>query len=258
MRRIVLSAMLAGVFARGPQLGAQEIGPVIPPASAAPTPAMADGGRPLRWWHGAIVGGGLVAIGLLDPPVQRYAQDHRGETSDDVSAAFRHMGQPEVYATVGLGLLAAGLLAGKSDLARSGGRVTGSLLVAGVFTTGAKEVFGRARPSSTLDAYDFRPFSGQHSFPSGHTAMAFALATSLSDEIRRPWVTVGLYTAAAGTGWSRLNDNKHWLSDVVAGAVVGVVSAKLINGRWRIFHLRPPSFLIGPSGRPSLGWRARF
>lgn len=257
MRRTALSALLIGTLARGPLL-AQEAGPVVPPASAAPRPADADGSRPLRWWHGAIVGGGLVAIGLLDPPVQRYAQDHRGKTGDDVSRAFRRMGQPEVYATVGLGLLGAGLLAGKPDLARSGGRVTGSLVLAGLVTSGTKEVFGRPRPNASLDADEFRPFSGQNSFPSGHATLAFALATSLSDEIHRPWATVGLYTFATGTAWSRLNDNKHWLSDVVAGAAVGVVSAKLINGRWRIFHLRSPSFLIGPSGNPSVGWRASF
>ena len=109
MRRTALTAMLVGSLARGPLLGAQEAGPLVPSASGAPASAPADGGQPIQWWHGAIIGGGLAAIALLDPPVQRYAHDHRGRTGDDISRAFRHMGQPEVYATVGLGLLAAGL-----------------------------------------------------------------------------------------------------------------------------------------------------
>src|SRR5213075_565428 len=98
-------------------------------------------------------------------------------------------------------------------------RIGASLLLAGATSAGAKELFGRPRPESSLDADGFSPFSGQASMPSGHTAMAFALATSLSDEIHRPWATVGLYGMATAVGWSRINDNRHWLSDVAAGAL---------------------------------------
>ena len=84
-----------------------------------------------------------------------------------------------------------------------------------------------------------------------------ALATALADDIHRPWATVGLYTLATGVGWSRVNDNRHWLSDVAGGALVGITSAKLVNGRWRIFGLRPPSVLLGP-GHAGLAWRVEF
>ena len=89
------------------------------------------------------------------------------------------------------------------------------------------------------------------------TLVAFALATALSDDIGRPWASVGLYTMATGVAWSRLNDNRHWLSDVAAGAVVGVTSAKLVNGHWRIFNLHPPQFLIGP-GTATVAWELSF
>ena len=114
--------------------------------------------------------------------------------------------------------------------------------------------FGRLRPSQVEEPYEWRPFSGADAFPSGHTTMAFALATSLANEIRRPWATVGLMVVAAGTGWSRLNDNKHWVSDVAAGATLGVTSAQLIDGRWTVFHLRPPTVFLTP-GRAGLAWR---
>ena len=58
------------------------------------------------------------------------------------------------------------------------------------------------------------------SFFSGHTAMAFAFATSLADDIDRPWATVGLYAAAGAVGWSRIHDNRHWLSAVALPAGV--------------------------------------
>jgi membrane-associated phospholipid phosphatase len=83
------------------------------------------------------------------------------------------------------------------------------------------------------------------------------LATSLSDDIHRPWASVGLYGLATAVAWSRINDNRHWLTDVTAGALVGITSAKLASGRWRIFHLRPPSILVGPAGA-GLGWSATF
>jgi membrane-associated phospholipid phosphatase len=72
--------------------------------------------------------------------------------------------------------------------------------------------------------------------------MAFALATSLANEMRRPWATVVLISAAAATAWSRVNDNQHWLSDVAGGAVVGIASAQFIGRRWTVFHVAPPTF----------------
>jgi membrane-associated phospholipid phosphatase len=83
------------------------------------------------------------------------------------------------------------------------------------------------------------------------------MATALSDDIHHPLATVGLYTLATGVGWSRINDNRHWLSDVVGGAALGITSAKLVNGHWRIFGLRPPGFLLGP-GHAGIAWRVEF
>lgn len=211
----------------------------------------------LRWWHGAIALGGISALMLLDRPVQRFAQHNNGTGADNVASVVRHFGQPEVYGTVTLGLAAVGLATGNPRLTGAAKRIGGSLLLAGVTTTGAKELFGRPRPESSLDADGFEPFSGQASLPSGHTAMAFALATSLSDEIHRPWATVGLYGMATAVGWSRINDNRHWLSDVAAGALVGITSSKLITGRWRIFGLHPPSVFLAPRSM-SIGWQGAF
>ena len=119
-------------------------------------------------------------------------------------------------------------------------------------------MLGSSRPIyARHDAFSFQPCSGDAAFPSGHTTVAFALAASVADEIHQPVVTVLLYSAAAGTGWSRINDNKHWLSDVVTGAGIGIVSAKLVNGHWRLFHLRPPAILLGP-GSAGLRWSQSF
>jgi membrane-associated phospholipid phosphatase len=58
---------------------------------------------------------------------------------------------------------------------------------------------------------------------------------------------VALYTFASGTAWSRLNDNRHWPSDVVAGAMLGFTVSKMMSNRWEVLGIRPPAFLTEPA-----------
>ena len=71
--------------------------------------------------------------------------------------------------------------------------------------------------------------SRNNSFPSGHTATAFMTATLLHKEYgwKSPWFSIGGYTAAAVTGVSRILNKKHWMSDVAAGAAIGIGSVHL-------------------------------
>jgi hypothetical protein len=71
--------------------------------------------------------------------------------------------------------------------------------------------------------------SSYTSFPSGHTAEAFASAEFLWQEYKdvSTWYGVAGYTAAVATGYLRMYNNRHWFGDVVAGAGVGIISTKL-------------------------------
>ena len=211
----------------------------------------------IRWWEIAAAVGTVGIATLFDRGIDDWVQDHRSAGSDHVAAVFKTGGEPAFFLGLGGGITAAGLISGKKSLARSGERVLASLLVAGVTTGSIKELVGRVRPDTTHDPFVFRPFSQHDAFPSGHATVAFALAGSLSEEIHNPWASAALYTAAAGTAWSRVNDQKHWTSDVLAGAAIGITSAKLIEGRWRIFSLGPPKFLIDPHGA-RVEWRVTF
>lgn len=64
----------------------------------------------------------------------------------------------------------------------------------------------------------------RNSFPSGHTATAFLGAELLRREYWNvsPWIGVAGYAVAAGTGFFRMYNNRHWFTDVIAGAGVGV------------------------------------
>ena len=213
----------------------------------------------VRWWQPVLVLGEVAALMLLDEPIARFLQDNRSPALDDVATGARQMGQPEVYLTVTGGTLVVGLITGDARVTRAGGRLAATLALTGGLTRLGKFVFGRERPlDRTDDAFVFDLFSGgSNAIPSGHTSMAFALATSLSEEIRRPWATAALYTGAGLVAWSRMNDNKHWLSDVAAGAMLGVFTAKVVNGSWRIFNIRPPGVAATPSGI-GLAWEIEF
>jgi hypothetical protein len=96
-----------------------------------------------------------------------------------------------------------------------------SLLWSSVFELSTKYVVGRKRPDETDQAFVFNPFSGNMSFPSGHTTYAFTAATLASEEYDTLYVQIPAYAAAGAVGFSRLYADKHWLSDVVAGAWLG-------------------------------------
>lgn len=70
--------------------------------------------------------------------------------------------------------------------------------------------------------------SARNSFPSGHTATAFMGAELLRREYWEvsPWIGVAGYAIAAGTGFFRIYNNRHWLTDVVAGAGIGILSVQ--------------------------------
>ncbi len=85
--------------------------------------------------------------------------------------------------------------------------------------TPMKRIIHRQRP----DGSDFK------SFPSGHTTTAFVGAELLHQEYGHvsPWISIAGYTTAAATGYLRVQNNAHWLGDVIAGAGMGILSARL-------------------------------
>lgn len=94
-----------------------------------------------------------------------------------------------------------------------------SAAIMGVSTHFVKQGVGRMRPN----------LSGSNSFPSGHTASAFMAAEFLHQEYKdvNPWIGYAGYFVATATGTLRMYNNKHWFSDVVAGAGFGIASTKI-------------------------------
>ena len=97
------------------------------------------------------------------------------------------------------------------------------LLMANIFANGT--VF-----STKGWSHELRPDGSDYqSFPSGHTAEAFAGAEFMRMEYKdvSPWYGIAGYAMATATGMLRMYNDKHWMSDVVAGAGVGIASTRL-------------------------------
>ncbi|WP_293785773.1 phosphatase PAP2 family protein [uncultured Pedobacter sp.] len=94
-----------------------------------------------------------------------------------------------------------------------------SAAIMGVSTHLVKQGVGRERPDG----------SGFNSFPPGHTASAFMAAEFLHQEYKdiNPWIGYAGYFVATATGTLRMYNNKHWFSDVVAGAGFGIAATKI-------------------------------
>ncbi len=100
--------------------------------------------------------------------------------------------------------------------------VVATYLTSTLLVYSTKRIIGRRRPD--LSAYN--------SFPSGHTASAFAGVELLRLEFGQdyPWVGYLGYAIASTTAYMRIHNNRHWLTDTIAGAGVGILSARI--GYW--------------------------
>lgn len=128
---------------------------------------------------------------------------------------------------------AIGRVAGSPRTAAVGGDLVRAQLLNTVLTQGIKLSVGRTRPDGS-----------RFSFPSGHTASSFATAAVLQRHFG--WKAgVPAYGLAAFIGGSRLQENKHYLSDVVFGAAVGMVAGRTVTiGRGQT------RFAVGPFATP--------
>jgi membrane-associated phospholipid phosphatase len=156
--------------------------------------------------------------------------DALGRTLSDIGNSFGD--GVIVYATL-LGLSVGGKVLGHRGLYGVSSRALKSTLVSGAAAMAMKSMIGRERPTRSPDSpFRFHPFSFKElSFPSGHSAVAFALAASFAREIEGQWDDALFFTLAALTGYSRMHDDKQWASDVVFGAGVGVLSARFVHRR---------------------------
>ena len=189
-----------------------------------------------RWWLGAsaVLAGTL----LLDEELRSTVPEGGGITWEPLADQLNYLGNPRYLLPALAGGYATGKLARAPELSTASVHVFAALLASGVANGTVKSVVGRERPVGG-DALAFRPFNLNNrwqSFPSGHAVVAFSVASAVAEEADRSWVTALSYGTASLVGWSRIYEDKHWASDVVGGALIGILASRtslqLLHRRW--------------------------
>lgn len=210
-------------------------------AAAGSPPSPADPRRPDRrggaWARWAERAAGLATLLAADRAVRRSAQDFRRRSPDaSVQADLATLGndigtwQKSVPFLVGGALGGGALLDGSRGLGR-GASLLGGVLAGSMASEALNRMVGRGRPVWGEGAYSLDPFSGHASFPSGHAAYLFSVAGGV-DAVTDGWLPAAAAYGAAGiSAYGRLYADKHWLSDVVVGAVVGATVSRMATRR---------------------------
>ncbi len=206
-------------------------------------PAQEQQPAPIRrpWIRTGEAIGVATALGVgfaLDGTVRSEAQEGRTVSSNRIASfgnSFGHF----VYLGPALGAAwAVGAITHTKSIRMAALDAFGSGVIAGGITGVLKFGFGRARPNRGAGPGDFRPFSKDLSFPSGHTALAMAVASSLAHSTKDRWSDLVFYSAALVTGYARINDDKHWISDVIAGGTIGFLVGRQVHfGRGKVTPL---------------------
>ena len=170
----------------------------------------------------------LVGIGAGGALAVHPADNRLNEELTDASWSHRVfvpgavLGQSYTLLGASLGVYIVGRSAGQSKVSHTGMDMLRSLAIAEALTQTLKYTVRRERPDG----------SGANSFPSGHAADTFAIATAL--ERHFGWrYAVPAYAFASYVAASRLHDNVHYVSDVVFGAAVGTIAGRTVTRHGR-------------------------
>ncbi len=192
---------------------------------------------PLHWdnrdWLtlAAISGAGLLLYSF-DQDINNWVQKHRSPFSEDASSVIENFGNGGLLLGLAAVLYAAGEIDRQDSWRKTALLSVESLATASILVWGMKVVTGRARPYTGESSHGFHPFSlksGCWSFPSGHAAAAFAVATTIAEQSDEAALDVLAYSLATLAGLSRIQDNKHWASDVLIGSAIGYFVGKKIS-----------------------------
>ncbi len=184
-----------------------------------------------------------IAVAPLDKRVAGELQDpgwQKDEPLHSASQLLAFAGGPGPF-LLGAGFFAIGRVTGAPSLSDAGTHMTEAVLLAAGLTALGKGIAGRALPG-VKTSENFEWARGFHkgngpfvSFPSGHTAAGFAMASALTEEAAawhpglEHYVGPAAYVTASAIGLARLYQNVHWMSDLPLAAAIGTWSGLAVE-----------------------------
>ncbi len=177
---------------------------------------------------------GAGTLGFVEPlknarfEVRDYLDEWRGDHRVTVDDYLQYVPLGAVY---GLSMLGADAKHGYVDRTLE---FATSYVALGLMVNAIKYTVREPRPDG----------SARNSFPSGHTATTFMGAELVRIEYGddSPWYSVGAYTIAAAVGVLRVYNERHWFTDVFAGAGIGILSARI--GYWLLPYTRKAMYRL--------------
>jgi membrane-associated phospholipid phosphatase len=211
------------------------------------------------WKKVAVFGAITAAVAFADKPVSKFftSVTYRSKPLLGISNIVTTFGGLyEVYSLAAITTY--GLLFKNEKIKSTAFLATQAYITAGVIQGSLKFLSKRQRPNyidvktNTTNKTFHGPFykfaaqsSGikpNSSFPSGHTSVAFAAATVYAMEYRHhPWIPIFSYSFASLVGLSRITEKKHWPTDVLVGAALGILSGRqVVNNYHRYMKIKQP------------------
>jgi membrane-associated phospholipid phosphatase len=193
--------------------------------------------QPKKWdgsdWIkiGVMGAGSFLLIKFADQPARDLAFKDRSYLYSVPIEAGRIWG--ELYSPMVLfaGFAAHSLITNNMSSRKIAYEIGQASLYTGAITYILKSSFGRARPYMNEGTSSYHPFTfddDYHSFPGGHTATSFVISTVLSRNAGPPWLKILAYLPAAITPFSRIYEDKHWVSSNFFGGTLGYFVAKWV------------------------------
>ena len=199
---------------------------------------------------GGLAAGAVLGSALLDKPVDRFFKKHQDSA---VARGFGNVGKAMPVALVGA---AGAAMAFGDDRMQNIGLISLESVAGAISATAlGKYAIGRARPGEERGPWEKVGNDGRSnsSFPSGHSAVAFAAVTPFAQEYDAPW----LYGVAALSAAGRVSGRQHWVSDTVAGSLVGYAIGSWLWQSQR--ENRSSFFSINPGPKEiSMSWRGSY
>jgi PAP2 superfamily len=194
----------------------------------------------------------LAATGLVmyfDKPISKGFRNYNDENRDlnTYNKTITQFGQGCNNLGLAAVFVAGGLIFKDHRATETGILSAEALLHSGIVVFVGKTLSGRERPlvEEGNGNFDFlsdpNAGSSHHSFPSGHTISAWAMATVIATEYKDvKWVPYTCYTLATAVGVSRIALAKHWPSDVLVGSMLGyAIGRMVVKNHQHLWHVTP-------------------
>jgi hypothetical protein len=193
--------------------------------------------RPFHWEKKDFLTAGAIVLGTaalftFDEESSDWFQGQEEDVPGVLKETGYYLGKPLYNYSINGGVYLIGLFTKNEKWRKTGVLLISSATTVGLIQTVSKTLVGRARPIANVGKANFEPFSKEaayHSFPSGHTILAFTTFYAIGKQFKNPWAKGGFYTLGLLSPVTRLWSGAHWLTDVALSIAVSVVVVDSID-----------------------------